>query len=77
MRATVPGCRFPIAVERPWAGYSDAAADVDQSFVSGDGAAWTDMTSVIAGTYVCLKGYGSPGATGLGSESRLERHPDA
>jgi C1A family cysteine protease len=67
VRVTAPGYGFPVAIERPWSGYADATAAAGQSFVSGDGATWTDMTKLIAGTDVCLKGYGSasasPGAT--------------
>ncbi len=59
VRVTTPGYGFPLAVERPWAGYADATAAAGQSFVSGDGVTWTDMTKAVAGTDVCLKGYGS------------------
>jgi C1A family cysteine protease len=59
VRVTTPGYGFPLAVERPWAGYADATAAAGQSFVSGDGVTWTDMTRAVAGTDVCLKGYGS------------------
>ena len=58
VRVSVPGYRFPVAIERPYAGYADATAGAGQSYVSGDGATWTDMTKLIAGTDVCLKGYG-------------------
>jgi len=57
VRLTTPGYRFPVAVERPYAGYADTTADPGQSYVSGDGSTWTDMTSLIAATDVCLKGY--------------------
>jgi C1A family cysteine protease len=59
VRVTVPGYGFPIAVERPWPGYADATAAAGQSFISGDGVTWKDMTTAVAGTDVCLKGYGS------------------
>ena len=58
VKVTTPGYSFPVAVERPCAGYADATAAAGQSFVSGDGASWTDMTALMAGTDVCLKGYG-------------------
>ena len=58
VKLTTPGYDFPVAVERPFAGYANATAAAGQSYVSGDGATWTDMTSLIAGTDVCLKGYG-------------------
>ena len=56
VRLTTPGYWFPIAVERPYAGYADTTAGPGQSYVSGDGVSWTDMTALIAGTDVCLKG---------------------
>ena len=59
VRVTTPGYGFPLAVERPWAGYADATAAAGHSYVSGDGVTWTDMTKAVAGTDVCLKGYGS------------------
>ena len=66
VRVTVPDYSFPIAVERPWAGYANATAAAGQSYVSGDGVTWTDMTRALADTDVCLKGYGvsseQPGA---------------
>jgi hypothetical protein len=58
VKLTTPGYSFPVAIERPLAGYADATAAAGQSYVSGDGASWTDMTALIAGTDVCLKGYG-------------------
>jgi C1A family cysteine protease len=58
VKLTTPGYSFPVAIERPFAGYADAAAASGQSFVSGDGTSWSDMTALIAGTDVCLKGYG-------------------
>ena len=58
VRVTVPGYGFPIAVERPWAGYANATAAAGQSYVSGDGVTWTDMTRALPETDVCLKGYG-------------------
>jgi C1A family cysteine protease len=63
VRLTTPGYGFPVAVERPYPGYANATASAGQSFVSGDGVSWTDMTTLIAGTDVCLKGYGT--ATGV------------
>jgi C1A family cysteine protease len=58
VRVTVPGYSFPIAVERPWSGYANATAAAGQSYVSGDGVTWTDMTRALPDTDVCLKGYG-------------------
>ena len=58
VRVSVPGYGFPVAVERSYAGYANATATAGQSFVSGDGVTWTDMTRVYADADVCLKGYG-------------------
>jgi C1A family cysteine protease len=66
VKLTTPGYNFPVAVERPFAGYADATAAAGQSYVSGDGASWTDMTTLLAGTDVCLKGYGLAGGSGGG-----------
>ncbi|HZL63650.1 MAG TPA: lectin like domain-containing protein [Thermoleophilia bacterium] len=57
VRLTVPGYKFPVAIEEPYRGYSNATASAGQSYVSADGSTWTDMTSLIADTNVCLKGY--------------------
>ena len=59
VRLTTPGYSFPVAIERPYAGYADATSAPGQSYVSGDGGSWTDMTTIMAGTDVCLKGYGA------------------
>ena len=58
VKLTTPGYSFPVAIERPFPGYADATAAAGQSYVSGDGTSWSDMTALIAGTDVCLKGYG-------------------
>ena len=63
VRLSTPGYRFPVAIERPYSGYADATAAAGQSYVSGDGSSWTDMTTLVAGTDVCLKGYGRVTAT--------------
>jgi C1A family cysteine protease len=57
VRVTVPGYRYPVAIEKPYQGYSAATAGAGQSYVSGDGSLWSDMTSLVANTNVCLKGY--------------------
>jgi C1A family cysteine protease len=58
VRLTTPGYNYPVAIERPLAGYADATAAAGQSYVSGDGVGWTDLTALLAGADVCLKGYG-------------------
>ncbi len=57
-----PGYGYPVPVEAPIAGYdSRATAAPGQSFVSSDGATWTDLTSApgYADCNVCLKAYTS------------------
>lgn len=58
VRVTTPGYASPIAVEAPVADYSSRAlALAGQSFVSSDGAAWTDATTVTPKTNVFLKAF--------------------
>jgi len=57
--------RYPIAFEEPVAGYSmGATASTGQSYMSSNGATWTDVTGRYANTNVCVKAYaGTPSAT--------------
>ena len=74
VRLTTPGYNFPIAVENPDAGYSDkATAAADQSYVSSDGTAWTDLVAASANTNVCLKAFTSDG-TALACQALLPGH---
>jgi PGF-pre-PGF domain-containing protein len=51
-----PGYDYPICVEMPIAGYSsNASASPGESYISGDGTHWADISS--ADTNVCLKAY--------------------
>ena len=75
VKLTTPGYSFPVAIERPFAGYADATAAAGQSYVSGDGTSWTDMTALIAGTDVCLKGYGVAGGPARRRTRRRRRIP--
>jgi hypothetical protein len=55
---TTPGYTFPIPIENPEVGYSDkASALADQSYISAAGTTWTDMTTAMANTNVCLKAF--------------------
>jgi Synergist-CTERM protein sorting domain-containing protein len=55
---TTPGYTFPIPIENPEVDYSDkASALADQSYVSAAGTTWTDMTTAMANTNVCLKAF--------------------
>jgi hypothetical protein len=64
VQLTTPGSNFPIIpMEYPIAGYSSAAtANTGQSFISPDGAAWTDLTVAVlevdtSEANVCLKSF--------------------
>ena len=58
VKVTSPGTSYPIAIEYPFVNYSDGAtAAAGQSYVSSDGASWTDLTTQYANTNVCLKAY--------------------
>ena len=58
---------FPIAVESPVGAATAATASLGESFVSPDGGSWTDMTSLMPDTNVCLKVY-----AGAGGVTRLD-----
>ena len=56
--ASTPGDYYPIPVEFPAEYYSShATANAGESYVSKTGATWTDMTTVLSNTNVCVKGY--------------------
>lgn len=60
VRLTVPTAyHYPIPVERPYPGYSDATAAAGQSYVCRDGSTWQDLTTLkgYAEANVCLKGF--------------------
>jgi C1A family cysteine protease len=60
VRLTTPGCYWPIPLETNIAGYSSGAtAAPGEGFVSPDGNAWTDLTSISghAQDSVCLKAF--------------------
>ena len=71
VRFTTPGYNWPIPIEKPISGYSDAAtANPGQSYVSSDGISWIDSTSIWSNTNVCIKAIAaivlpSPDLTGL------------
>ena len=88
VKLTTPGWNYPIAIEYPVSGYSSAAtAQAGQSYLSGNGTSWTDLTTVKANGNVCLKAYASfdvtppvTSATGLQANRHrgLEAHkPDS
>jgi len=60
VKVTTPGTGYPIPIELPITKYSDAAtAAAGQSYISQDGAAWTDLTTLsgFAKANVCLKAF--------------------
>jgi hypothetical protein len=62
VRLVTPGSHYPIPVEERVKGYSDAAtAAAGQSYVSGNGTSWTDVTTLTGQreTNVCLKAFAS------------------
>lgn len=60
VKFTTPGYNFPIPIEYPLPGYSDAArANPGESYVSNSGETWTDITSVWSNTNVCIKAIAS------------------
>jgi len=71
VKFTTPGYNWPIPIEYPISGYSDAAtANPGESYASSDGTSWTDITSIWSNTNVCIKAIArivlpSPNLTGL------------
>ena len=68
VKLTTPGYNFPIALEYPYPGFtSRATAHAGESYVSSNGASWSDVTKTLANTNVCLKAFtqssGSPQVT--------------
>lgn len=55
VRITTPGHRFPIPLQTTMQGFARAKAKRGMSYVSPDGARWTDTTRVSPGAAVCLK----------------------
>jgi C1A family cysteine protease len=55
---TTPGYDYPVAVEYPYKGFSSqATAHKGESYVSADGNSWTDITTTLTNTNVCLKAF--------------------
>lgn len=56
IKLTTPGYNFPVPLEYPYPGYAtQATASAGQSYYSGSGGIWSDMTSYLANTNVALK----------------------
>ncbi len=59
VKLTTPGDNYPIPMERCIPGYtSKATASAGQTFISGNGTSWTDLTSYYPNASVCLKAFG-------------------
>ncbi len=55
---STPGYDYPVAVEYPYKGFSSqATAHKGESYVSADGSSWTDITTTLTNTNVCLKAF--------------------
>ncbi len=58
VKLTTPGYNYPIPLEYPYSGYSSAAtAHAGESYISRDGALWSDLTTSYANANVCLKAF--------------------
>ena len=63
--AHTPGYGYPIPIENAVADYSSqAASSIGQSFVSRDGAAWSDITKYDSTANVCIKAFADYGGAG-------------
>ena len=61
---TTPGYNFPIPYECYVAGFSEkATANPGESFISSNGATWTDLTVADATANVCLKAFTTTSTT--------------
>jgi C1A family cysteine protease len=70
VRLTTPGYNYPVALEYPFSGALSPTAAPGQSFVSGSGSSWSDITAVYnANTNVCLKGFASAATPTVNSTS--------
>ncbi|MCU0631643.1 MAG: lectin like domain-containing protein [Methanolinea sp.] len=59
------GNSYPVAVEYPIKGYSSKASSrAGESWVSSDGASWSDLTTTLSNSNVCLKAFTQVKATG-------------
>ncbi len=61
LKLTTPEFNYPIAVEIPYSGWSSkATANPGESFVSSNGNTWTDITTVLSNTSICIKAFTVP-----------------
>ncbi len=58
IKLTTPGYNWPIAMEFPAGNYSSTAtAHPGESYISPNGASWSDLTSSYSNTNACIKAY--------------------
>lgn len=58
LKLTTPNYNYPISIEIPIAGYSSKAdACPNQSYISENGKAWTDLTTIYTDGNVCIKAF--------------------
>jgi PKD repeat protein len=58
LKLTTPNYGYPIAVEYPLPGYgSKAKANSGESYISSDGNSWTDITTALSNTNICIKAF--------------------
>jgi hypothetical protein len=61
LKLTTPNYNYPLAIEGPISGYSSkATANIGESYVSSDGQYWTDITSILPNSDVCIKAFTNP-----------------
>jgi C1A family cysteine protease len=64
VRLTTPGTNYPIACEYSVPGVSSSAsASPGQSYISGDGTAWDDLTTMDSTANACVKAYAQGSVT--------------
>lgn len=64
LRLTTPGYNYPQTYEYAYPGYSStSSASSGQSFYSGSGSSWTDLTTFNTTANFCIKGYVSAPVT--------------
>ncbi|NLO77535.1 MAG: PGF-pre-PGF domain-containing protein [Methanomicrobiales archaeon] len=61
IKISSPNDVYPLAVEKPIPNYSsNATASAGESYVSGDGEVWEDLTIAFPNTNVCIKAFTHP-----------------
>jgi hypothetical protein len=64
LKVVSAGWTTPVAIELPISGYSSGAtASSGQSYISSNGAGWSDLTASQPNTNVCLKAFTISGST--------------